>query len=255
MNYILLISTITPLLLFYLRNKIKDVQFRRRRTVDIMGLTRSFIQSHSVIKISSFSNFEDFLTSLEKSARQSLSNQVIRTFETNKIVCRTISHDQLTFRHFLIILGHQRRKSSFFRAFRIALFRYLAISIMWGCIDEYWLPTTTTDNKQIFPGDYELVAFSHSIVKGKALRGMWFYQIGKASRCMIWYHTVRTAIQRGILMHLELIDIGPSYDSNIRNSKEKVAFQPSFDWRSSYSGELQDLPNSLSFKCGIKPFL
>jgi len=127
---------------------------------------------------------------------------------------------------------------------------------MCGSLDEYWIPKSgDPTNTEISFNTYELVAFSHSIIKGKALRGMWFYQMEKVSRYMIWYHSARTAIQRSFLMNLELIDIGPSYDSNVMNTKEKISFQRSTDWRSSYEGEFRDIPNELRFKFGGNQFL
>ena len=118
-------------------------------------------------------------------------------------------------------------------------------AMMCGTLDEYWTAPA--------PGNAgerpHLVAVSHSVVKGRTLRGMWFYQRAEYSRCGIWFHTVQLAVGRAIaLERVSHVDIGPSSEgSSVAALKQQYGFEMTADWslECDYDGAFRSMQQEL----------
>jgi hypothetical protein len=148
------------------------------------------------------------------------------------ISVRTRSFEAICPEHLSVIFAHERRVYSLPKAVFSSLTRYLVLLLMVGSVDEYII-------------DGRLVAFASTIVKGSALRAMWFYQRPECSHSLVWFHSVRLSLSRAAQMGLTHVDLGPSIDAGVAALKDKYGFASSSDWRDSgaYDGPfLHDLP-------------
>jgi hypothetical protein len=74
----------------------------------------------------------------------------------------------------------------FVNALSEAISRYIGTTQMTGLIREY----RNADN--------EVIAFAHEIRKGQTIRGQWFYATNVAAKQYVWFHSVRSIIERAI---------------------------------------------------------
>ena len=207
----------------------------------VMGLGSKRVRKpfrHSILDLSSLDGIESYLKQTgSHGVRNTMLVQIDRTMVANHIITNTVTNLTPSWRHFVVIFHHERGLYSTSRALLQAVLRFLSLSLMVGTIDEYYCAPPN--------GSPQLVAFASTIVKGNTLRGMWFYQRPSYGRCMIWFHTVRTALQRGFRMGLRHVDLGPSVDSRVAAIKSRFGFEYSSDWQTvcDYSGAFRyDIP-------------
>jgi len=177
------------------------------------------------------------------------------------------------------------------RAAALSVMRFLAARMQMGSVDEYWLVprahirAADSDPNDIPPGS-TCLGFSVTIIKGRVLRGMWFYQRLETRKSKIWYHAMRTAIERTIalrqlvlsgefktlaqqlqagtslskalgslvnnpqeMLPLAWVDGGPSYNSQVEIAKKKAGFTSVREYAHLYEGGtlLTALPQHLRF--------
>ena len=123
--------------------------------------------------------------------------------------------------------------------------------------------------------EYTLVCFAQPIIKGKTIRGMWFYQRSSASRLSLFHFLHQANMKRGELnllvgggfcipfliffisyifllfcflfdvlgfsMGLECLDAGPSPIGQ-RTGKEKLGYRFTREYLSYYEGDYVDPP-------------
>ena len=115
---------------------------------------------------------------------------------------------------------------------------------MVGVVDEYWIDGEKGRNRK-------LIAFSHTVIKGDTLRGMWFYQRSDHSKSGIWFHQIKVALQRAILLKpaVKFVDIGPSRaGTSVSELKDRFGFKSLANWAEvcDYSGDFIDLQDALA---------
>lgn len=172
------------------------------------------------------STYDTWLKELPRSAKQTLTKQVPKRFERENIkVVRMRSRD-LTYRHWRAVFEHQSRSYAWPRAIFASMIRFLVASLMVGTVDEFWKVDSTT-------GENVFLAWSQSIVKGKTFRAMWFYQTKEASagKYFIWFKSLDISVRRSFQMKgVEFVDLGPSLNERVIQSKEKFGFKNRLDW-------------------------
>ena len=163
------------------------VHFRGRR-----------VRPHSVLALADIRSLDDYIKKTDsRSVKTTMKGQIDRVFRETGVEVATNVTTSAAWEHFRVIFEHESRLLSKPKAFLVTLIRFLCVYVMVGTLDEY--------RKQ-----GKLVAFSCSIVKGKTLRAMWFYQRTEYSQCMIWFHTARLSLLRALAMGLQHVDLGPS---------------------------------------------
>ena len=198
-------------------------------------------KKHSICSVKNLKTLKEFLKTHAKSYRScnsTLCKQVPKAFKNNSIQINQIHASTLGFKHFLVILSHERRNYSFLPlSFFISTLRFFTSSCMVGTVDEFYVVSNKSNNEDAsaHTKTKRLVAWSSSIVWNKTYRAMWFYQTDSAaeSKLFIWYATLRIAIERAILLpNVEYIDLGPSSTKNVVQAKEKYGFNYIDNWYS-----------------------
>ncbi len=183
--------------------------------------------------------FQRYMSTLGRSARTTLAKQVDRAITKARIRVCTVRAAGLSLEHFSVIFSHERRALGLVRGLFVSLIRWVAAAAMTGFRDEYRV-------------DGRLVAFSHFIIKGRYMRAMWFYQETPVSRCMIWFHALRSNVRRAChLDHVSIVDAGPSFNDVVKRVKTKFGFESVLGWklRCDFSGKyLRSLPQGLLFR-------
>ena len=140
--------------------------------------------------------------------------------------------------HIKVIYDHQaRNESNILILILKTIGRSIAINLTVGCLLEYY-------HVDIESGKREMIAIQQPIIKGNTYRGMWFYQKTKYSKCSIWFHSVKYAINHVLNDDsLQYIDLGPSQNEQVIDLKSKFGFKDSKQWREicDYSGDCRTL--------------
>lgn len=194
-----------------------------------VGTRRRRTAKHSILGLQGIQSIDDYLRHVDsRSVKATMKNQIDKAFREHNITCVTKSFESIHWSHFRVIYAHERKVYGAHRAVFASLMRFLALSLMVGTIDEYYAGS-------------ELVAFTSTIVKGKTMRAMWFYQRPEHGQHMIWFHSLRVSLQRAIAMQLGHLDLGPSIDDGVARLKEKYGFAYSASWRDEcdYEGPFQ----------------
>lgn len=70
-----------------------------------------------------------------------------------------------------------------------------------------------------------VIAFAHEVFKGDTARGQWYYADEEAARRYVWFHSVRSLVQRAVAAEgVYMVDLGPSGSdafSELKVGKEK----------------------------------
>ena len=120
-----------------------------------------------------------------------------------------------------VIMGRDGDRSSndpngFINALAEAVGRYLGTTRMTGQIAEYSINST-------------LVAFAHTVRKGRTLRGQWFYAADPTQ--YVWFDSVARLVAAGIAdPAVDTVDLGPSGSDSFSELKTKYGFQSVRDW-------------------------
>jgi hypothetical protein len=142
--------------------------------------------------------------------------------------------------------------SLFLEALSEAISRYMGTTRMTGLIREY---RDVADNT--------VIAFAHEVRKGRTVRGQWFYATDTAAKQYVWFHSVRSLIQRAMeenknasTQHLTIttVDLGPSGSDDFSDLKAKYGFQSIEDWPAvaDYHGPFWDYSKNQPVKNGVK---
>jgi len=69
------------------------------------------------------------------------------------------------------------------------------------------------------------------VQKGAAIRGQWFYATDEGSKRYIWFHSVRSLVERAIASDLvDTVDLGPSGSDDFSELKARYGFHSVDDW-------------------------
>lgn len=200
---------------------------------------------HAILDLKDIDTWEDWAATLKKSKRGTLTKQVPKLFDCPEpeLTVRTIQARELTWsRHFWIVREHQCRVYSPWKGYIVAVVRFLVATLMTGVVDEY------LDSKGV------VHAWSHSIALGDTIRGMWFYQNVDMSKKLIWFHSLKIAVQRATYLSKQnpenpvlYVDVGPSLSAAVRKTKEDYGFVYRKDWGpggkcATYHGYFRKLP-------------
>jgi len=180
-----------------------------------------------------------YIGSLASSPKKTMLKQVDRTFAQRgfKVVTHIADTDgcKLGWRHLACIIAHQHKLavanklagkgilqfcSLLWNAVPLGCQRFLwSVWTSVGVIDEYWC------------GD-EMLAFAQSHLRGNVMRCAWFYMRPEGSQGLIWFHAVRTAVERATAaQNIQWVDLGPSNDPLILELKTRCGFQHTDQWR------------------------
>ena len=184
-----------------------------------LGLRRIIgkMKSHAISEIR-HASFETWAKGLSRSSRCTMLKQVPKMIERENICIKSISPQNLSWRHLSVILSHECKHMPITKAVFSSILRFLVASSMCGKIDEFWI-----DNK--------LLGWSQSIIKGRTYRAMWFYQRKEYSKLFLWYKTIDIAIARVVnIPNVDFIDLGPSANDGVITTKEKLGFRSELDW-------------------------
>jgi hypothetical protein len=216
----------------YLAHVSRSMERRENFSLGPLGLKsrvgRRRPAKHSILCLKEMAVFDDYLRVVDsRSVRATMRVQIDKAFATHELYSVTKTCEHVSWKHFAVIHAHERRVYGPLRAVLVALLRFLAISLMVGTLDEYYCGTSK-----------ELVAFTSTIVKGRTMRAMWFYQRPEHAHHMIWFHSLRASICRALALKLHHLDLGPSIDDGVARLKEKYGFAYVDDWREqcSYDG-------------------
>eukprot|EP00040_Diaphanoeca_grandis_P004230 m.27655 g.27655 ORF g.27655 m.27655 type:complete len:256 (+) comp15784_c0_seq1:238-1005(+) len=207
---------------------------REKLTSGGLGLgNRKKTRSHAVLDVKDFETTTDWLANAKRSIKSTLKEggQIDRAWAEHGVVKRVVSPRDMGFAHFWVLFQHQRRSYSSVRAFVASALRFFVACSMVGTIDEY----RATKHNDV------LVGWSQIVIKGKTLRGMWFYQtkFAAAHKMYVWHGAIRDAVALGIATkHVEHVDIGPSRDQDLRDMKARFGFLDCEHWKDicNYSG-------------------
>ncbi|KAK3239645.1 hypothetical protein CYMTET_50438 [Cymbomonas tetramitiformis] len=192
-----------------------------------LGLSAKRAKPHGLLRVSEFATWQDYTKTLKRSCTQTL-DTVDKKLQNSSITMITrkseVSYALANALDIMkVIFSHERRVYPLGKAISAAITRWFGTACLLGTLDMYY---SHSQGKRV------LVGFSHTVVKGDTLRGMWFYQKAEYSRCGIWFHSIKTAVERGIrLQEVNFVDVGPSYNGGVADMKEKYGFQNSSNWR------------------------
>ena len=85
-----------------------------------------------------------------------------------------------------------------------------------------------------------IIGFAHEVVKGRTMRGQWFFCDNDAATRYVWFHSVSDLVRRAIEDdRIDVVDLGPSGSDAFTELKEKYGFIPVVDWPAAadYSGD------------------
>eukprot|EP00049_Salpingoeca_infusionum_P007717 m.125435 g.125435 ORF g.125435 m.125435 type:complete len:299 (+) comp13797_c0_seq1:248-1144(+) len=185
----------------------------------MLGLNSVKRKEHATLVVKGIKHWTDWAASLSRSPRTTLLKQVDKARASTGYVIE--QRRSLSLSHFIVVFNHQQRYYRAPLALLSALFRMMPLVLSKGNIDNFVAPDGT------------LLGFSLVIIKGKALRGMWFYQ---RQTSHIWFECVRLHVQRAIQMECDLVDLGPSTQEHVAALKVKFGFSNDTPWWEAYEG-------------------
>ena len=183
---------------------------------------------HALLSLHNLTTVEDWEKTLPRGCRRTLK----RSLQENQnftVTARPIRNDQpaphSSLAHFRCVFEHEVRlltysADSFFDALAHAVSRYMGTTRMAGVIREYRCTETG-----------RVLAFAHEVQKGQTVRGQWFYATDEASKRYIWFHSVRSLVERAIASDVvETVDLGPSGSDDFSQLKARYGFVSVDDW-------------------------
>jgi len=198
-----------------------------------LGLASSSRKPHSFLQLSSLPTSTDsatvlerYISSLPRSQKATIKNQVAKSLARNNIRITSTSNTTLTLEHFRVLHSHELQHFSPVKAVLISTLRFFSARFMVGSVDNY------------YSSDGILVAWSSVTIAGNTLRAMWFYQ-DPASRSNIYFDCMRSSLARSELLNLDNVDLGPATLAT-KATKEKFGFVTTPEWRSWVTGEVTD---------------
>mmetsp|Transcript_12604 Transcript_12604/g.26598 ORF Transcript_12604/g.26598 Transcript_12604/m.26598 type:complete len:261 (-) Transcript_12604:1337-2119(-) len=225
--------------------------FRREFSKGPMGLRSRGRKKHSVLCTKDLPNLEAYVKSLSSGAKRNIVKADEELTKHNIYMTSRINTPSHACRALpalmSVILSHESRAwghGHWIQALLDTFVRWLCIACMVGFIDEYWIDGEEGCNRK-------LVSFSHTVIKGNTLRGMWFYQTSGHHKKGIWFHVIKVAVERAILLRpvVQHVDIGPSRaGTSISQLKDRFGFKSIDDWAQEceYSGAyVDDLQHAL----------
>jgi hypothetical protein len=216
---------------------------------------------------------DDWEKSLARGCRRTIQRAVAAETMNFTVVSKPIQSHQpaphSTYEHFRCVVQHEVRLLSamygsgsvmddddtavdisiFLDALGEAISRYMGTTRMTGLIREYRDRSTDT-----------VIAFAHEVRKGRTVRGQWFYATDIAAKQYVWFHSVRSLIQRA-MEHEEssphsiaTVDLGPSGSDDFSDLKAKYGFLSVDDWPAiaDYNGAFWDYAKNQPVKNGLK---
>jgi hypothetical protein len=195
---------------------------------------------HALLETKDYPSIDDWERSLSRGCRRSLQRSRLQNFT---VIARPILNHRpaphSTYDHFRCVVEHEVRllastgdMNAFLSALSAGISRYMGTTQMTGEIREY---RDTETNR--------VLAFAHEVRKGRTLRGQWFYGTNEASKRYIWFHSVRSCVERAIeSKDLDVVDLGPSGSDAFSVLKAKYGFRSFVNWPSiaDYSGPFWD---------------
>jgi hypothetical protein len=76
-----------------------------------------------------------------------------------------------------------------------------------------------------------VIAFAQENVKGRVMRGQWFYSTDAGATQFVWFHSVQSLVRRSIEDEgVDFADLGPSGTDAFSELKAKYGFESVADW-------------------------
>lgn len=192
-----------------------------------LGLKGKSKKSHAIREVSDKDPslaWAVYLATLNGGARATMQKKISKAFTANGVTVKSVTPSKLAFRHFLIILAHERSMYILPKALFAAWARFCSARMMVGVVDEYYI----TEQDELV-----LVAWNQLIAKGDSIRGMWFYQseVARSRGLCIWFDSIRSAIFRASMMPgIKYVDLGPSTSAASKESKVSYGFEDCATW-------------------------
>ena len=181
---------------------------------------------HALLSLHNLTSVEDWERTLPRGCRRTLKRAMEQNFTVTARPIRNnhpAPHSSLA--HFRCVVEHEVRlltysADSFFDALAQAVSRYMGTTRMTGEIREYRCDQTG-----------RVLAFAHEVQKGRTIRGQWFYATDEGSKRYIWFHSVRSLVERAIASdNVKTVDLGPSGSDDFSELKARYGFQSVDDW-------------------------
>ena len=215
---------------------------RERASLGAMGAAQWMGQwktrPHALLDISNYTSIQDWEKSLPRGCKRTIQRAVLAEQANFTVVSQPIRHNHpaphSTYEHFKCVVQHEVRLLSnmygtpygsedddsnsddeydkvsvMLNALSEAISRYMGTTQMTGLIREYRCRTSQ-----------EVIAFAHEVRKGQTIRGQWFYATDTAAKQYVWFHSVRSLIERAI-------EENNSHASNDTNSTTGTSVQNS----------------------------
>uniref|UniRef100_A0A7S1BY18 N-acetyltransferase domain-containing protein n=1 Tax=Corethron hystrix TaxID=216773 RepID=A0A7S1BY18_9STRA len=208
---------------------------RERASLGAMGAaqwTGQFrTRPHSLLDVRGLSSVEDWKLSLPRGCRRTLSGKVDKMdfYVTARPIRGGEPAPHSSLAHFRCVVEHEMRliaaggndPDGFLEALSEGVGRYAGTTRMAGTIRE----------DRIGSPKGKVIAFAHEVVKGRTIRGQWFYSTDEASKCYVWFHSVQDLVRRAIEMeNIDIVDLGPSGSDAFSELKERYGFKAVDDW-------------------------
>jgi hypothetical protein len=248
-------------------------QERERASLGAMGAGQWTGQwktrPHALLSVQNYTCVQDWIQTLPRGCQRTLNKKALPFEGTNFTVTaipipHRASAPHATLAHFRCVVEHEVRLlasvpsylnaddddedgmdvSSFFDALSEAVGRYLGTTRMAGEIREY---------RDVETG--RVIAFAHEVIKGRTIRGQWFYATDRAAQSYVWFHSVRSLVERAIQNpNVDVVDLGPSGSDNFSALKARYGFQSVDDWPryADYQGPFWDYVTQSYARGGIQ---
>ena len=181
---------------------------------------------HALLSLRNMTSVEDWERTLPRGCRRTLKRSLEQNFT---VTARPIRQDKpaphSSLAHFRCVVEHEVRlltysPDTFFDALAEAVSRYMGTTRMTGEIREYRCQETG-----------RVLAFAHEVRKGRTIRGQWFYSTDEGSKRYIWFHSVRSLVERAFATEtVDTVDLGPSGSDEFSELKARYGFQSFDDW-------------------------
>lgn len=208
---------------------------RERASLGAMGAaqwTGQFkTRPHALLSVRNLTSVEEWEKTLHRGCRRTLKRALQQNFTVSHRPIRNghpAPHSSLA--HFRCVVDHEVRlltgadfsspPQAFFDALATAISRYIGTTQMSGVIREYRDGETG-----------KVLGFAHEVQKGRTVRGQWFYVSEEASKRYVWFHSVRSLVDRAIASDVvDTVDLGPSGSDDFSALKAKYGFVSVDDW-------------------------
>ena len=196
---------------------------------------------HSLLNVKNFTTVDDWIQTLPRGCKRTLKKAAPKE-QNFTVVAKPIrgghAAPHSSYAHFRCVVQHEVRlisnmygssTNAFVNALAEGLSRYQGTTRMAGNVLEY----RDADTGRI-------IGFAHEVVKGRTMRGQWFFCDDDAATRYVWFHSVSDLVRRAIEDdRIDVVDLGPSGSDAFTELKEKYGFIPVVDWPAAadYSGD------------------